>query len=203
MGKKLKQAAPFQLEGRFLGFEVEDGYKIKRLNIATADGEQCIKLTKEARASVQGVLTLGDWIRISGERSHCPETQEVKYKAHHIQPVAPRSQAPTAPPTKPKPKATILVCQKSDCMKRGGKALCQRLQQELSDRGLAEQVTIKGVGCMKECKAGPNLVLMPNKARYSRIQAPEIPTLLDRHFPAPMPQPLVPTVVAQPDAVEC
>ncbi len=187
MGKKLKQVTPFQLEGRFLGFEVEDGYKIKRLNVATAEGEQCIKLTKEARASVQGVLTLGDWVRISGERSQCPETQAIKYKAHHIQPVAPRPQADSAPSTKPKPKATILVCQKSDCMKRGGKALCQRLEQELSDRGLADQVAIKGVGCMKECKAGPNLVLMPNKARYSRIQAPEIPTLLDRHFPNPLP----------------
>ena len=62
-----------------------------------------------------------------------------------------------------------MVCQKSDCMKRGGKAVCQALEAALSDRGLEDQVTIKGTGCMKNCKAGPNLV-MPDKTRYSRIQ---------------------------------
>lgn len=63
----------------------------------------------------------------------------------------------SVPLTTEKPKeqrvATILMCQKSDCMKRGGKAVCQALQETLSDRGLQNQVTIKGTGCMKQCKA--------------------------------------------------
>ncbi|NWF58761.1 MAG: (2Fe-2S) ferredoxin domain-containing protein [Fischerella sp.] len=84
---------------------------------------------------------------------------------------------------KPQPTkvATILVCQKSDCMKRGGKAMCQALQSALSDRGLEDQVTIKATGCMKNCKAGPNLV-MPDKTRYSHIQATQVPALIDKHF---------------------
>jgi (2Fe-2S) ferredoxin len=191
MGKKCKHASAFSLEGRFLSFELEDGYKIKRLNLATADGEVCIKLSKEARASVRGVLTPGDWIWVFGEQSTEPETEAVRHKAFLIKPATPghlpalTAAAPSAP-AKPeaKPKATILVCQKSDCMKRGGKSVCQRLQQELGDRGLTDQVAIKGVGCMKDCKAGPNLVVMPGKARYSRIDAAEIPAVLDRHFPA-------------------
>ncbi|MDX2239878.1 MAG: (2Fe-2S) ferredoxin domain-containing protein [Leptolyngbyaceae cyanobacterium bins.302] len=197
MGKKFKQVSAFSLEGRFLQFELEDGYKIKRLNLATADGEVCIKLSKEARASVQGVLTPGDWIWVFGEQYTDPETEVVKYKAYLIKQATPGQtpalSAPESvaeqPKAKAKPQATILVCQKSDCMKRGGKAVCQRLQQELSDRGLTDQVTIKGVGCMKDCKAGPNLVVMPDKARYSRIKAPEIPNLLDEHFPQQQPQP--------------
>ncbi len=197
MGKKFKLISPVQLEGRFLGFEVEDGYKIKRLTLATADGEVSIKLSKAARASVRGVLTPGDWLRVWGEQSRCPDTEMVKYKADLIQQTAPGqvpgsvTPIPTIPtPTpKTKPQTTILVCQKSDCMKRGGKAVCQRLQQELGDRGLTEQVTIKGVGCMKDCKAGPNLVVMPEKARYSRIQASDVPALLDRHVPSLVPSP--------------
>lgn len=192
MGKTLKQVSAFSLEGRFLSFEIEDGYKIKRLNLATAEGEVCVKLSKEARASVRGVLTPGDWIWVFGERYTYPDTEEVKYKALLIKQADPghtpplTASTPVVPPaTTTKPKATILVCQKSDCMKRGGKAVCQRLQQELSDRGLTDQVTIKGVGCMKECKAGPNLVVMPAKARYSRIDAAEIPDVLERHFPSP------------------
>ncbi len=82
-------------------------------------------------------------------------------------------------PTKPQ---TILVCQKSDCCKRGGNALVRTLRSELAERGLTEQVKICGTGCMKRCKAGPNLV-MPDKTRYTRIQASEVSNLLDQHFP--------------------
>jgi len=192
MGKRYKHVSAFSLEGRFLNFELEDGYKIKRLNLATADGQVCIKLSKEARASVRGVLTPGDWIWVFGEQSIDPNTEEVKYKAFLIKQAAPGQTPPLTaaapaqeePKPKAKPQATILVCQKSDCMKRGGKAVCQRLQQELSDRGLTDQVAIKGVGCMKDCKAGPNIVVMPGKARYSKINATEVPEVLDRHFPS-------------------
>lgn len=189
MGKKSKQISAFSLEGRFLSFEVEDGYKIKRLNLATADGQICIKLSKEARASVRGVLTPGDWVWVFGEQYLDRDTEATKYKAYLIKQAVPGQtpalSIPESVEEKPKspPKATILVCQKSDCMKRGGKAVCQRLQQELADRGLTDRVAVKGVGCMKECKAGPNLVVMPAKSRYTQIQANEIPNLLDHHFP--------------------
>ena len=89
---------------------------------------------------------------------------------------------PLSPEPKAKPvKATILVCQKSDCMKRGGTGVCRALEAALSDRSLSNEVTIKGTGCMKNCKAGPNLV-MPDKTRYSRIQASQVPALIDKHF---------------------
>jgi len=37
---------------------------------------------------------------------------------------------------------------KSDCMKRGGKAVCH-LEAALSAHGLEDKVAIKGTGCMK------------------------------------------------------
>jgi (2Fe-2S) ferredoxin len=209
MKQTMKQPSPFSLEGRFLGFEIEDGYKIKRLHLANAEGEYCIKLSKVARASVKGVLRPGEWLHVFGEQTL--KDGSIRYKAYLIRPVpqAPRqppgaaSDAPpmspfqprgcqsapvsSADPTSPRKtaaaQATILMCQKSDCMKRGGKAVCQALQQTLRDRNLDHQVVIKGTGCMKQCKAGPNLV-MPNKQRYSKIRAAEIPTLIEQHFPA-------------------
>lgn len=196
MSKKHKQLSTFSLEGRFLSFLLEDGYKIKHLWVATAEGELCIKLSREARASVKGVLAPGSWVGIFGERSLDLTTREVKYKAFSInQALTGQGGNPTvASPEMPlsgknlaeKPKAqrpaTILMCQKSDCMKRGGKAICQALQATLSDRGLQDQVKVKGTGCMKQCKAGPNLV-MPDKTRYTRITAKEIPQMIDQHFP--------------------
>lgn len=84
--------------------------------------------------------------------------------------------------TEKQKKATILICQKSDCRKRGGAAFCQALEEHLRQEGLEDKVTIKGTGCMKRCKAGPNAIVMPDKTRYSKIQPQEIPQLIANHF---------------------
>ncbi|MEG3876804.1 (2Fe-2S) ferredoxin domain-containing protein [Microcoleus sp. herbarium7] len=81
-----------------------------------------------------------------------------------------------------KTQTKILVCQKSDCQKRGGKAVCKALENALNSRGLEGQVTVQGTGCLKQCKAGPNIVVMPDKTRYSRIAPAEIPAIVDKHF---------------------
>ncbi len=81
-----------------------------------------------------------------------------------------------------KTQTKILVCQKSDCQKRGSAAVCKALENALNARGLEEQVTVQGTGCLKQCKAGPNIVVMPDKTRYSRISPAEIPAIIDKHF---------------------
>ncbi len=189
MGKKDKQVSLFELEGRFLGFLLEDGYKIKYLRLVTVNGEHCIKLSKEARASVGRVLLPGDWIQVWGEKT-VKGDQDERLKAYRISVISPRQaqSMPIPEPTTVKPSSpqgTILVCQKSDCMKRGGKAVCQALEATLRERGLTDQVTVKGTGCMKQCKAAPNIVVNPGKARYGKISASEIPAVIDHHFPQP------------------
>lgn len=86
-----------------------------------------------------------------------------------------------APPRAKQQKGCILVCGKSDCCKKGGRAVMASLQEELSDRGLEGEVKIKTTGCMKRCKAGPNVV-MPDKTRYSKISAKEISGIIHKHF---------------------
>ncbi|WP_445172167.1 (2Fe-2S) ferredoxin domain-containing protein [Microcoleus sp.] len=81
-----------------------------------------------------------------------------------------------------KTQTKILVCQKSDCLKRGGTAVCKALENALNSRGLEDQVTVQRTGCLKQCKAGPNIVVMPDKTRYSRIAPAEIPAIIDKHF---------------------
>ncbi len=183
------------LEGKFLDFVIKDGYKLKGLLLETTDGECYIKLAKHLRATFDLRLAPGTWLQVVGEKKHDLKTGEVKLKAQQVMAArhprdgekgsTPSPQQLTAPPVshaKPK-KATILVCQKSDCMKRGGKEVCQAMEAALSARGLESEVTIKGTGCMKNCKAGPNLV-MPDRTRYSRIKASQVPALMDKHFAA-------------------
>ncbi|UBF29251.1 (2Fe-2S) ferredoxin domain-containing protein [Kovacikia minuta CCNUW1] len=189
MSKKDKQVSLFNLEGRFLSFLMEDGYKIKYLRLLTIEGELCIKPSKESRASVGGILTPGDWIQVWGEKTVKPATDEIKLKAYKIRIASPGessnhlSEKNNSERKATPAKATILVCQKSDCMKRGGKAVCKALEAVLDDRNLSDQVTVRGTGCMKDCKAGPNLVVMPGKTRYSRITPGEIPAIVETHFP--------------------
>ncbi len=182
MGKlKSKEVSAFSLEGRFLEFEFSDGYKLKYLRLATSEGECLIKLSKQLRSAFHLRLIPGDWVQILGEKKIDHKTGEVKLKAERVIPATASQEQVNVKAQPAKTKASILVCQKSSCMKRGGAAVCQALATALSDRSLDEQVAIKGTGCLKQCKAGPNLV-MPDKTRYCRIQAAEIPGVVDKHF---------------------
>ncbi|MEH2348244.1 MAG: (2Fe-2S) ferredoxin domain-containing protein [Nostoc sp.] len=188
------EGSEFCLEGRFINFVIKDGYKLKGLILGTHEGESYIKLAKHLRAAFDLRLPPGTWLEVVGYKKHDLKDGTVTLKAERVmaarsemgrvETIAPVQEPPSIDHVKVKPakaKATILVCQKSDCMKRGGKAVCQALEAALSDRGLEDQVTIKGTGCMKNCKAGPNLV-MPDKTRHSRIQAAQVPALMNQHF---------------------
>jgi (2Fe-2S) ferredoxin len=195
------EKSEFCLEGRFINFVIKDGYKLKGLLIETLEGESYVKLAKHLRAAFDLRLPQGTWLQVVGQKKHDLKNGKVILKAervmaardeigknHRITSVQELPSIHDHTKAKPaKTKATILVCQKSDCMKRGGKEVCQALEAALSDRGLEDKVTIKGTGCMKNCKAGPNLV-MPDKTRHSRIPAAQIPSLIDKHFPGNTPE---------------
>lgn len=178
---KRKEVSEFSLEGRFLDF-VFEGDKCKYLRMATSEGECWIKLGKQLRVNFELRLIPGDWLQVVGEKKLDLQTGKLKLKAERVIPAADihTETALLVKATAPKCKTNILMCQKSDCMKRGGKAVCQAIDAALSAHGLEHEVAIVGTGCMKNCKAGPNLV-MPDKTRYSRIQAAQIPALMNKH----------------------
>lgn len=193
MSKYESHKSEFDVQGRFLGFAAKDSYKLKYLRLSVNTGEYFIKLPKESRLDLYRTLTPGDWIRVLGYQEFCPRKGTTKIKAYQITPTSaieqvacndgmPLAAKPTSTEVTSAKKSNILVCQKSDCCKRGGRALVEALQAELDDRGLADQVAIKPTGCMKQCKAGPNLI-MPDKTRYSRIRSNDVPDLLEKHFP--------------------
>ena len=81
---KNAQVSEFSLSGQFLGFIVEDGYKIKGLRLATGDGESYIKLEKSIRGSLSQVLMPGDWLEVSGDRIIDWKKSQVKLKAYEV-----------------------------------------------------------------------------------------------------------------------
>lgn len=195
-----KLTEPFRLEGRFTGFAPGKKSPFKYLTIAAASGDYQIKLPKYLRVDVIRHFTPGDWVFISGKQKVKLKTGEVRLKAENVVQVSPGqfeeilpaiARAETAPAreksselsrTAKAAKSKVLVCHKSSCIKRGGKAICRVLESELQEQGLTEQITIKLTGCMGHCKAGPNLVFMPDKASYRRVSPKMIPDLINKHF---------------------
>jgi (2Fe-2S) ferredoxin len=191
----------FELEGRFIGFTIKDHDELKHLRLSTSTGEYTIKLSKDLRRSLPLALVPGEWLRVSGKQKQTSKMEGSKLKAKQLYRDSPSSAvgkahidrseaalihalAPSQPVIPSQAKACILICQKSDCCKRGGRQVAQALQEGLGDRALTKQVTIKGTGCMKRCKDGPNIV-MSDKTRYTQIRPEDVPAILDRHFSIP------------------
>lgn len=188
----------FYLEGRFLGFSPSESSPFKFMTVATADGERTIKLSKDLRLMLFRALSPGDWVRVIGKQKVDKHDGTVSYKAKEVvKGLAPTGiaspsamataiavtsvEAPTRPVAQ-RSKAKVLVCQKSACRKRGADAVCRSLAESFEALGIGDRVKIQGTGCMDRCKAGPNLVVMPDKGRYSRVTPGMIPDLVEQHF---------------------
>lgn len=184
------QISDFNLVGQLVGFVIKDGDRIKYLRVAVSEREYWIKVPKEMRDRLDRDLMPGCWVAITGTRKLDWKKGIVKLTAAEVQLTTKPSDgltmlvSPSAPPPPAQGKASILVCQKSSCCQRGSKAVCRALEESLHDRGLTDRVEIKTTGCLKQCKQGPNLVVMPDKSRYSNFQPQQIDELLATHFGA-------------------
>ncbi len=84
-----------------------------------------------------------------------------------------------------KTKNKILVCKKSNCWKKGGRLAYEKLQKTLNQKDLEEQVSLKTTGCMGRCKKAPNVVVMPDKRKYTNFEPSAVELLIRRHFSEP------------------
>ncbi len=180
MSKSKHRVEDFSFEGKLLGFVIKDGYKIKYLRIIVGEVEYWIKPSKELRKSLDSNIIPGCWLEVEGTKKLNRKNGTIKYKADLVA-LKNATETPVKA-KKSKSKAKVLICQKSSCRKRGANKVCEALEGNLRDRGIEEEVTIKLVGCLKECKKGPNLVLMPDKVRYSKVNPKAVPDLIDKHL---------------------
>jgi len=180
----------FNFEGQFLGFVVRAD-KLKYLRLKVLSEELQIKLPKALRDSARQLLQPGEMIAVAGMSQFNRQTQKLKLKATQITLMS-NSQAcstlsisvsnttSTAGKSKVKPKVKVLVCQKSGCLKKGGKELLQELEQVLRDRNLDSHVKIQSTGCLKHCSSAPNIVMVPGNHSYKKVCSKVIPKIAER-----------------------
>lgn len=192
----------FKLQGQVRSFitDPERPSHAQSVTLQTTDGSYTVKLGKDLRYSLPHRLQPGDGVVIFG-KSKVNSDGHLSLKAKQafpvvlppqaipptVEPAAPQAARPAAPvkasaQSSPAKLGKVMVCSKSKCWKRGGQAICGALSQELAERGLADQVALKTTGCMGKCKSGPNVVFMPDKARYGGVSPRVVPELIDRHL---------------------
>ena len=194
----------FCLEGHVAETSYKDQGRLKRVEVLTADGLQSVKVSKYAQVTggdrLNNRLNSGDRVRLTGWQTYDRKQGTAKLKAlaiilleakasslSHADPEAePSRPLTTAPrPSKAPGKAsaklpTIKVCQK--CFKRYGCGVSTALEEALADRNLSGHVAIQPTGCLKQCKQGPHVIMMPDKIHYSRLKPKEMATLVDQHI---------------------
>ncbi len=186
--QKKKQVTNFAAEGRLLEVLGKSPLKPKYLRLATAEGEQVLKLNKELRPLIlENQVTVGSWIAVSGKETYKPNQGTRKRKIYAIEgdsPLAQRSEKPESKPKKVK-KEAILVCQKSSCCKRGGKAVYQAAIAAVTTGQLCDRVQVKATGCMGKCKKGPCLVMQGDKSRHLGIKPEQVQKLIVQKYQTP------------------
>jgi len=183
MGKQIKKTN-FTLSGRFLAYVLSKGCNVKGIRLATAQGEQYIKLAKCLRPVCSEILQPGTWIQVQGHQKVNIKTGKVKLKAKAIMPTLPCSAHDSLQPMSQsaRAKGKIRICHKSSCRKRGSKQVLTALNSALRASGQEQEIQLQPMGCIGECKAGPNLVVLPDKTHYAKVKPKNITHILRQHF---------------------
>lgn len=187
MSQSGMQPTLIRCTGHLQSLFYQDGAKLKALRVGVNDRDYWFKVPKALRHQFDPAIQPGHRVTIHGQRRRSRKTGALTLKAEQVilSPWAVQSELVTAPLTPPRPPAEaakILICQKSSCRKRGAGKVCDQLMTELSDRNLSDAVTIKSTGCLNQCKRGPHVILLPDRAKYSRVRPDDIPTLIDQHL---------------------
>ena len=192
MTKSKSLATDFNLKGKLVTVVFKKYNQVKYLKVATEQQAYWIKVAKSIREDIASIVSPEAELIVRGTKKLKFKTGTVKYEADYVELVT-SSKNDTSQVTisdsanvssqektenKEKAKAKVLVCQKSSCWKKGGKEVCQVLENICRDRS----IQVKTTGCLKQCKKGPNLVMLPDKARYSRVKPQQIPALVEKHL---------------------
>lgn len=177
-----------KLEGEFLGFSHNTESERKYLRVAVNDREIELKLSKELRHIIAENWTRGDLLQVFAKSKNKGKVDRPKLKVYHVDRLSCTLHCSENLEKLPCHRSSqdklgkIEICQKSGCLKRGGKNLYRDLERVLSALELQDRVKIEITGCQKRCKKAPNMVLMPGNRRCSQMSESSLYLLLKEHY---------------------
>ncbi|MBE7382013.1 MAG: (2Fe-2S) ferredoxin domain-containing protein [Leptolyngbya sp. SIO1E4] len=178
------------LKGEYVGAFRSSKGKLKGLLLRSGSEEYTIKLPKYLRPILVRELTPESFIQVWAYPDDgiwravnvlpLPEAEAAALRAQ----VRESSQPSQPQASKPAPKTAevcIQVCRKGKCFKQGSKHIWQMLQAEVEANPDLQHVSIEATGCLKACKKGPNLRVLPSGKLLSHVNASNALRVLSNH----------------------
>lgn len=72
---------------------------------------------------------------------------------------------------------SVLVCQYRNCLGNGSAAVLAAFQSHP-----IPQVTVQVSGCLGQCSTGPTVQVQPDFIWYCRVQAEDVPEIMEQHL---------------------
>ena len=76
----------------------------------------------------------------------------------------------------------VLICAGTGCTSGGSAAVKAKLEEELKNNNLEEEIKIVSTGCFGLCAQGPVMIIYPEGTFYSRVTPDDIPEIVEEHL---------------------
>ncbi|MBU4438552.1 MAG: NADH-quinone oxidoreductase subunit NuoF [Acetobacterium sp.] len=79
-------------------------------------------------------------------------------------------------------RSQILICGGTGCTSSGSMVLVKELKKELVKHDILDEVEVVATGCFGLCELGPVVIVYPEGTFYSRVEATDIPEMVEEHL---------------------
>lgn len=83
-------------------------------------------------------------------------------------------------------KCCINVCVATGCIMCGSERVKEALEETVKERGLENEVLVKGVGCLGLCSAGPMIYIEPDGIIYHKVSPEDAPAIVQGLISTPV-----------------
>lgn len=79
-------------------------------------------------------------------------------------------------------RAHVLVCGGTGCTSSHSEEIIKALQEQIAEKGLADEIKVIKTGCFGLCAIGPIMIVYPEGCFYSEVKVDDIPEIVEEHL---------------------
>ena len=76
----------------------------------------------------------------------------------------------------------VLICGGTGCTSSGSMKIGDALEQQIAEKGLADEVQVVRTGCFGLCALGPVMIVYPEGTFYSCVTIDDVPEIVEEHL---------------------
>ena len=76
----------------------------------------------------------------------------------------------------------VLVCGGTGCTSANVPAIIKALEEQIAEKGLADEVKVVQTGCHGLCALGPIMIVYPEGCFYSEVKVEDVPEIVEEHL---------------------